>query len=480
MKKITEYLREKYGKWGWLGQRAHDAAGINNVLPLDFIVSCDYGADVPVYFREEDVFSIEKRNKIRKDWSNEHLKRSLQGAMGRDVFKKWGDCGKNINILCYRSLRKLEKDNRMLSARPFICAVPELLKRRFDNKVALCKKLPALSVSTIPCRVVQLGKVNFKELWKDLLLPFVIQFPYGSSGKFTFIIKGEKEFKDLSRKYIGQVVTAREYVNGFSINVNGIIVSGADGPKTFCSFPAIQIVGAPECSNFPTSFCGNDYASTRGINKDIIKKVEAAVKVMGLWMSEQGFRGIFGIDLVTDGENVYPIEINPRFQNSTSLYTVLESIQKPDMDPLFLLHIAEFLQDKDKVLRGYVEKFSYDGLMSPVSGSQVIIHNRMRRSSVTGKLTPGVYRFKKGKFEKAAEGASLTDVVAMEDILITCGVPKMLTIVEPNAPICKIQTLGPVLEQGSGKTLSESIKMAISCVYDGLKLKEADKAKVTV
>ncbi len=480
MKKITEYLREKYGKWGWLGQRAHDAAGINNILPLDFIVSCDYGTDVPFYFREENVFSIEKRNRIRKDWSNEHLKHSLQGAMGRDVFKKWSDCGESINILCYRSLRKLEKDNRMLSERPSVYAVPELLKRQFDNKVALCRKLPDLPVSAIPCRVEQLGKVNFKELRKNLSLPFVVQFPYGSSGKFTFMIKEEKEFNDLSRKYVGQVVTVRKYIDGFSINVNGIIVSGSGGPKTFCSFPSVQIVGIPECSNFATSFCGNDYASIRGVNKDIIRKVEATVKVLGSWMSEKGFRGIFGMDLVTDGEDVYPIEINPRFQNSTSLYTVLENIQKPNMDPLFLLHIAEFLQDGDKILRKYVEEFSYDGLMAPVSGSQVIIHNQMRRSVVTGKLTPGVYRMRKGNLEKVVGGASLSDVIMTGDILITCGVPDEFTVVEANTPICKVQTLGPVLDQGGRRMLSERIRTAISCVYDGLGLKEAEEEKVAV
>ncbi len=480
MKNITEYLREKYGKWGWLGQRTHDASGINNILPLDFIVSCDYGTDVPLYFREEDVFSIEKRNGIRKDWSNEHLKRSLQGTMGRDVFNHWGECAENVNILCYRSLKKLEKSNGILSAQCSIYAVPELLKRHFDNKVSLCKKLPDLPVSVIPCRVVQLGKVDFKELKKEFSLPFVLQFPYGSSGKFTFMIREEKEFKDLTKKYTGQVVTARKYIDGFSINVNGIIVSGADGPRTFCSFPAVQIVGAPECSNFPTSFCGNDYASVRGVSKKILRKIEETVKIVGSWMAEEGFRGIFGMDLVTDGENIYPIEINPRFQNSTSLYTALENIQKPDVDPLFLLHIAEFLQKDDKVLRKYVEEFSYDGLMSPISGSQVIIHNRMRSSTVTGTLEPGVYRSKRESLEKVAEGATLADVSSMSDILITCAVPKQFTIVEANAPICKIQTLGPVLQQGCRRVLSGKIKTAISCVYAGLGLKEMEEEKAAV
>ena len=68
---ILKHLKNNYGPWGWMGQRVHDAAGINWLLPLDFIISCDYGTDLPYCFREEDVFSVEKISKVRKNWSNE-------------------------------------------------------------------------------------------------------------------------------------------------------------------------------------------------------------------------------------------------------------------------------------------------------------------------------------------------------------------------------------------------------------------------
>ncbi len=68
MKKTSEYLLEKYGKWGWMGQRAHDAVGINHILPLDFIISCQHGEEVTQYFREKDVFSAEKQIGVRKNW----------------------------------------------------------------------------------------------------------------------------------------------------------------------------------------------------------------------------------------------------------------------------------------------------------------------------------------------------------------------------------------------------------------------------
>ena len=60
MKDIFAYLAEKHGPWGWMGQRAHDAAGINRLLPLEMVISCSYGRDLEHYFREEDLFSAEK------------------------------------------------------------------------------------------------------------------------------------------------------------------------------------------------------------------------------------------------------------------------------------------------------------------------------------------------------------------------------------------------------------------------------------
>lgn len=478
MRKISGYLREKYGPWGWLGQRAHDAEGINRVLPLDFIISCDYGLDVPYYFNEDDVFSIEKNENIRRDWSNEHLNDSLKGSLGREIFARWNDYDRRINLVCYRSVKKLEMDQRSLLRKPAVYAAPESLKKRFDNKVHLCRRLAGSPLPAIPSVVKQLGKVCFRELRRELSLPFVVQLPYGSSGNGTFIIREEGQFNNVSRIYAGRTVSIRRYIKGFSLNVNGIIISTEKGPVTFCSFPSVQIVGARECSNSPASFCGNDYASARALNKDLLKQVEHGIKVIGGWMAESGFRGIFGMDFAVGGGKVYPVEINPRFQNSTSLYTVLEGMQKSRGSSLFLLHIAEFLQKNDKKMRKYVKDFPKGELMDPVKGSQIILHNRMRRNIVTGDLYPGVYRREGGRLRFVREGVSLVDCIKPDEVLITCAVPKPFTVVEPNAPICKIQMLKGVLDPVNKRELSAEVKKIVSSVYDKLGLKDASREVV--
>ncbi|RKY41244.1 MAG: hypothetical protein DRP85_06825 [Candidatus Makaraimicrobium thalassicum] len=478
MKKIANYLREKYGPWGWMGQRAHDACGINRILPLDFIISCDYGMDVPCYFREDDVFSVEKRKGVRKDWSNEDLNANLKGALGCEIFQRWNSYERPVNLLCYRSVRRLENGNSRLLWKPRIYAVPERLKRRFDNKVLLYRNLPLLSMPRVPGRVDKPGNATFNGLRRELSLPFVIQFPSGSSGHFTFIIREEKEYNRVRKAYPDSTVIMRRYIDGFSLNVNAVIISTEDGPKTVCSFPSVQITGRPECSNFPSSFCGNDFAAACDIDRGMIRQVESHVRIIGAWMAGAGFRGVFGMDFVVNTGTVYPVEINPRFQNSTSLYTVLSAVSQSRRGTLFLLHIAEFLQSEDEVIRKYLREFPYRDLMRSLKGCQVILHNRMERNIVTGELLPGAYRPGNQGLTFARKGASLKACRDSNDILVTCGVPKPYTVVEPNAPICKIQMRKSALDPATKTKLSAGAKRTVAGVYKKLGLLAADKVEM--
>jgi len=469
MKKIASYLKEKYGSWGWMGQRAHDAEGIDRILPLDFIISCNHGTDTPIYFSEENVFSVEKENGVRRDWSNEDLNASLKGKIGRKIFSRWSNIDGQINLLCYRSVKKLENYEQAFPHKLKIYAAPVRLKKKFDNKLLLCKNLEKLSLPLIPFIIDRPGRITFQEVKERLSAPFVVQSPYGSSGSNTYVIRKKNDFNRLKNTYPEQTMAIRKYIDGFSLNVNGVIVSQKNGPVTYCSFPSLQITGTPECSNLPKAYCGNDYASAGSLGKDIIEQVKKSVETIGSWMGESGFRGIFGMDFIVGDGQVYPVEINPRFQNSTSLFTTLESMQRSRKASLFLLHIAEFLQGEDKNLRNYIKTFDPEELMQPLKGSQIILHNKLSKNIVTGEFIPGIYKIKDNKLKFAKSGASVTQCSG-DEVLITCGVPKPFTPVEPNAPLCKIQVLKPVLDPENKREFNEIIKKVISNVYDKLAL----------
>lgn len=477
MKNISEYLKEKYGVWGWLGQRAHDAEGINHILPLEVIISCNYGREVPLFFNAEDVFSVEKKKKVRKNWSNEDLASSLKGSLGNEVFSRLEKHKKGVNLICYRSVRRLENTaNGVKNFRIF--AMPERLKKHFDSKVLLFKNLERLGLNTIKSRLENPSKTTFKALKEEFKLPFVVQYPYGSSGSSTYIIKKEQEYLKVLKENKGPLAVIRKYISGFSFNGNAVIVSAGGGTRTITSYPSMQITGRPECSSFKSAFCGNDYTSSREVDKKLIKETERQMKIAGKWMGKAGFRGVFGMDFVVEDGVVYPVEINPRFQNSTSLYTVMKDIEGRSDKNLFLLHIAEFLQKKDKEMKKYIENFPHEVLMEPTRGAQVIIHNKKKKPMVvSGELNPGIYTEKDGNFVFSSESASLRDC-RRGDVLITCGVPSPNTRVEADAPICKIQVLDSALEQESRKKLNSRMKRIVSFVYRKLSLKEPQKLEM--
>ncbi|MFQ5952821.1 MAG: hypothetical protein ACE5JK_05390, partial [Candidatus Omnitrophota bacterium] len=214
--------------------------------------------------------------------------------------------------------------------------------------------------------------------------------------------------------------------------------------------------------------------------RKVIRGVSENMRVIGSWMARSGFRGIFGMDFVVKKDTVYPVEINPRFQNSTGLYTSLEKFQDRRHGTLFLLHIAEFLQKDDKVMRKYVRDFPFDELMRPLKGSQVILHNRLERNIVTGDLKPGVYRKEGRKFVLRKESASIADCHGRDDVLVTCAVPRRYSVIEPNAPICKIQLLREALEPERKRMLSPDVRSIVSRVYTKLGLKSESEVEVTV
>lgn len=472
MNRFSEHLKNKYGAWGWMGQRAHDASGVNKVLPLDFIISCDFGRDVPVFFKSDDIFSLEKEGSLRQNWSNEHLEASMDRELGERLGKRFKRAKKHINILPYRSVRGLEEAGGSFPVRPRLYAVPQSMKRYFDNKVLLYNNLKDLGLNSIPGKVAHPAQCSFKALAIDLGLPFVVQYPYGSSGQMTFFISKEEDFTRLNDIYPETLAVFMKYIGGFSLNVNAVIISGEKGPEVICSSPSIQIVGAKECSNFGTSFCGNDYASIGGIDDGVVDDTKKAVESIGTWMGSRGYRGIFGLDLVSDGEKVYVVEVNPRFQNSTALYTTIEEDAQDGEFRLFLMHIAEFLKDTDPACAKYIKDAPREKFMNKVKGSQLILHNIMRRTVISGEVKPGIYKKDSKGIKFLRESALVTDCSDGE-FLVSCGVPSKGAVMEPNAPIFKVQARSAIISEDN-KSISSGFKEITGELYKRMALCDFD------
>lgn len=144
-----------------------------------------------------------------------------------------------------------------------------------------------------------------KSVFNNSYEKFVIQLPYGAGGDNTIFLSNY----DKNQSCLEHVLITPYIDNNIPINVH-IAVSGNDY-RVFP--PSVQII----LNNF--EFSGSDYIKYNEINSIIKEKViktcnEIAKKVCCL-----GCRGIFGVDLIVKGNNVFFLECNYRYQGSTFL-----------------------------------------------------------------------------------------------------------------------------------------------------------------
>jgi len=475
MDKIINYLKDRYKIWGWVGQRAHDAVGINEILGLDFIICCDHGIETEYYFKKK-LISLEKLGHNRLFWSNEDLDNNFKDELLNEFIEFLSDSNDVLNILCYRSIKKLQEIQKKFPDKLKIYAVPNQLKEYFDDKVNFRGKIPSLNLKSIPGKTISLDASRFNEFKKDLNLPFIVQFPHGSSGINTYTVTTEEDYSSLCNRCSGVKVNVLKFMQGYSLNVNGVVVKGNNGIEVYSTYPSIQLVGLKECSNSPTVFCGNDYTTSRDLDEIIIEKVKVVIEEVGRWMGQNGYRGIFGMDMIVENQEVYPVEINPRFQNSTGLLAISEIINNSKI-PLFLLHILEFLKKDDKYLYELSSELSYQELMQKQTGSQVILHNYQFQATVIGELLAGIYEYKNDNLFFKKKASSLLESENDNDILITCGVPSKGKIIAPLAPICKIQTKTGVLSSDY-KNLNSNMSKVVKVIYEILNLQNIDLCKM--
>lgn len=473
MKELTRILKDRPEKWAWIGQRAHDAAGISKIVDLELILSCDWGRETSELFTSAEVFSLEKDLKLRKDWSNEHLAESLNASVGRAFLDRIS--GKEaFNLISYRSLMVLEDKAPGSGAR--LLASPLELKRKFDNKILFHQALPGLGINTIKGFISRPCEISYDEVRRRLDGDFVLQRAFSSSGVNTFLVKESSQYRTLVERFSGEEVLIRKLIPGYSVNVNAVVYPTPSGAKVALSWPSVQITGAAECSNFASSYCGNDYASACGIPEEVIEKVRRITVKVGEWMAESGYRGLFGMDHMVRGGDVFPVEINPRLQNSTSLLTVLENIERPDEDTLMALHLAQFFTGHDPAGE-MLASLAPDEFLKPVKGSQVILHNPLQRSIVGEGFVPGVYRLKGPDLQLLEPGGAMPEDMPEDAFLVSCGVPVEGCLVEPNAPLCKIESRGPAVADDMN-SLSRHSRERIRAVYGKLGLREIKGSRI--
>lgn len=133
------------------------------------------------------------------------------------------------------------------------------------------------------------------------------------------------------------VSVARFVDNTVPVNIGAVIWD--DGLTLH--YPSVQLIGVPSLTRRPFGYCGNDFGKARDLGADTLRQIEESTHIIGRWMHNLGYRGAFGIDfLVKDGVPLFT-EVNPRFQGSSHLSSLIS--REAGESCIMLDHLAALL-----------------------------------------------------------------------------------------------------------------------------------------
>lgn len=143
---------------------------------------------------------------------------------------------------------------------------------------------------------------------------FVIQADVGAGGEETYCIAEEKDMnnvQDSANKYC-----VSKYLKHIPLNIT-IIIGEYDTIYLPISAQLISLI------NNKYKYVGADFVFPKTLDKSIITKIEDySAKIIDK-LKEFGYKGILGIDYILDNNNnLYFMEINPRFQSSSFLISL--------------------------------------------------------------------------------------------------------------------------------------------------------------
>ncbi len=161
---------------------------------------------------------------------------------------------------------------------------------------------------------------------------YVIQADFSSGGEKTYIVAKNE---NLSFAENGRLYLVSPYLRGDSYNAHILITS----QQVVVLSISLQLI-YPSGQNL--LYIGGDYSSCK-ITDELKSSIMSMCKRLGRVLQSNGYRGILGLDFISDGVKTYVIESNPRFQGSSLLLD--RKLNKCHKCSLFDLHIKSFYSD---------------------------------------------------------------------------------------------------------------------------------------
>ncbi len=232
-----------------------------------------------------------------------------------------------------------------------ICAVngwkllnpPAELSGMVEQKISQIKWLGTLA-KYLPPHELKLCK-DLK--WKNE--KFIVQFNFAHTGGGTILIESEKQIQELAKQFPNREIRVSKFISGPIFTNNNVVWD----KEVLIGNINYQITGLPPFTDLPFATIGNDWTLPRKLlsNKQI-KQYKKMAEDIGKKLAKDGWKGLFGIDVVSEEKTgkLYLIEINARQPASTTYESQLQrkatsyKLQATSLLTTFEAHLAALLE----------------------------------------------------------------------------------------------------------------------------------------
>ena len=136
----------------------------------------------------------------------------------------------------------------------------------------------------------------------------------------------------------GFLCACKFFPDAIPLNLNACIYR--DGTITMHGLSE-QIIGHPALTRRTFGYCGNRFGIANRLHRKILDQFEAYIRLTGQWLHRQGYVGVFGIDALFAEDELYLVEVNPRFQGSSYAVGLMDC--ENNLPDLYLSQLAAFL-----------------------------------------------------------------------------------------------------------------------------------------
>jgi len=311
---------------------------------------------------------------------------------------------------------------------------PPALNWRYENKLEFFRRFQA-SFPLPPGEIVRLEEGYFPELRRRYGDRVVVQFSRGWAGNTTYFVQNQQEWTQLQQRFPLRQVRVSAWAGSLTAINNACLTP----TSVLVSSPFRQVTGVSQWNRYLGGTCGNSWDSD-DFTKDLVEQTLTLTERLGAVMRQDGYRGLFGVDMAVDAQRVLLLENNARLTAPIPMFTKLEIMA--GRVPLLAYHWLTFLGMPDLPLTAAEPP--------NLRGGQVVLRNVAETPlRVEGSLKPGIYvqsKSRSGEWIFVRPAYSVEHLRSEAEYLL---LPAMLgRVVNPDIEYLRIQSLEPVLDLG--------------------------------